>query len=91
MNRMHRSIFANHFDQFCAMNEFNEFGYQVKYYARLNPKFVLMLFKDDSFKERFQDLMSLHVMHMSYLYDNSLSEVGLIGKVANSSLYTYGY
>ena len=91
MNRMHRSIFANHFDQFCSMNEFNPFGYRVKYYAKLNPKFVFMLFKDDSSKERFQDLMSLHLVHMNYLYDNSLAEVGLIGRVANSSLYAFGY
>lgn len=91
MNRMHRSIFANHFDQFCSMNEFHPFGYRVKYYAKLNPKFVLLFFKDDSSKERIQDLMSLHLMHMSYLYGNSLSEIGLIGKVANSSLYAFGY
>lgn len=91
MNRMHRSIFANHFHEFCSTKDFDPFGYRVKYYAKLNPKFVLLYFKDDSSKERLQDLMNLHLMHMSYLYANSLSEIGLIGKVANSSLYAFGY
>ncbi len=91
LNRMRRSYFAGHFSEFHAQQSRTSYDHRPYYYAKYNPKMVFLYFKEDLPDERLRDCVNLYLLHMNYIFDYKLEEIGLIGKAKDSSRYAFGY
>jgi len=91
MNKMHRAVLSKHFDEFYTKQKATEVGQRPYYYARMNPKMVFLYFNDDYSETDLQNRITVYLMHMSYLFNYAIEEIGLIGKSKSGDKYAFGY
>lgn len=91
LNRAQRSFFAGHFLEFLEKQQETKLNHRPYYYAKTNPKMVFLYFKDEYDEDRLRNRVNLYLMHMSYLFDYSIKEIGLIGRSHSSAKYVFGY